>query len=140
MPDLRGAAGRRDGRRTAPFLETSEMTDTSKHGARAAASTASPIGPQPANDEPVSRRVAVSGRPVTVRLGKEAWAALEEVCAREEMSVDELCARIERQRGEAPFAAAVRVFVASYFMRAAQEERGRPAMRRQGPVAVRETE
>lgn len=116
------------------------MTDTSKHGARTAASSVVPFGPQAANDEPVSRRLALSGHRVPVRLGKEAWAALDEVAAREALSVDELCARIDGQRGEAPFSAAVRVFVASYFIQAGREERARAAVRRFGPTLVRGTD
>jgi predicted DNA-binding ribbon-helix-helix protein len=113
------------------------MTDTSKYGARTAASSAVPFGPQAANDEPVSRHLTLSGRKVPVRLDKEAWAALDEVAAREALSVDEVCARIDGQRGEAPFAAAARLFIASYFFQARREEKARATVRRFGPTLVR---
>ncbi len=77
-----------------------------------------------------SRTLKLSGRDVTIRLEPSYWEGLEEICRREDLTVDELCYdvrdRMEQQgRRSSPagvsLANALRVFVVGYFRQAATE-------------------
>ena len=59
------------------------------------------------------------------------WDALGEICAREGRSLHDLCAEIDRQRGQSALTAGVRVYILNYFRAAATEEgHARVAQRR----------
>lgn len=77
------------------------------------------------------QNVNVGGRRTSMRLEPSMWDALEEIARREQLSVNDLCSRIEdrrceqcRRRGvdpeqsEVTLTSAVRVFIASYFRNA----------------------
>lgn len=61
------------------------------------------------------RTVTVSGRRTTLILDRAFWNGLGEICAREDMTLNELCTEIDGRRGAAPLTSSVRVFVLSYF-------------------------
>ena len=68
-----------------------------------------------------SRNVTVDGHRTSLRLEQDVWAALEEICAREDMSVHEICALIEQRRHGSSRTAAVRAFILGYFREAASD-------------------
>ncbi|WP_434623607.1 ribbon-helix-helix domain-containing protein [Azospirillum sp. B2RO_4] len=77
-----------------------------------------------------SRTLKLSGRDVTIRLEPSYWEGLEEICRREDLTVDDLCYdvrdRMEQQGRRASqagvsLANALRVFVVGYFRQAATE-------------------
>lgn len=77
-----------------------------------------------------SRTLKLSGRDVTIRLEPSYWEGLEEICRREDLTVDELCYdvrdRMEQQgrrssQASVSLANALRVFVVGYFRQAATE-------------------
>jgi predicted DNA-binding ribbon-helix-helix protein len=77
-----------------------------------------------------SRTLKLSGRDVTIRLEPSYWEGLEEICRREDLTVDELCYnvrdRMEQQgrrssQANVSLANALRVFVVGYFRQAATE-------------------
>ncbi|WP_372400300.1 ribbon-helix-helix domain-containing protein [Azospirillum sp. HJ39] len=77
-----------------------------------------------------SRTLRLSGREFTVRLEPSYWEGLDEICHREDLTVDELCAdvreRMEQQsrrtaQSGVSLANALRVFVVGYYRQAATE-------------------
>ena len=69
----------------------------------------------------VNRNVtALRGR-TSMRLEPELWDALEEICAREHLSLAEVVKQIERLDHPGGRTSAVRVHVLAYFRRAATE-------------------
>ncbi len=46
------------------------------------------------------------------------WAALEELCMREGITLHEFCTEVERRRGEATLTAAIRAEIVTYYRRA----------------------
>lgn len=69
----------------------------------------------------VNRNVtALRGR-TSMRLEPELWDALEEICAREHLSLTEVVRQIERLEHPGGRTSAVRVHVLAYFRRAATE-------------------
>ncbi|WP_085553990.1 ribbon-helix-helix domain-containing protein [Azospirillum agricola] len=85
----------------------------------------------------VGRALELSGRTVQIRLEPSYWEGLDEICRREDLTVDEVCAdvkeRMEQQirrsrsgsRGSGQpgvsLANALRVFVVGYYRQAATE-------------------
>lgn len=76
------------------------------------------------------RTVKLSGRDVSIRLEPSYWEGLDEICQREDLTVEELCGdvrdRMEQQGRRASqagvsLANALRVFVVGYFRQAATE-------------------
>jgi len=68
-----------------------------------------------------SRNVILDDRRTSLRLELAIWDALEEICAREGITLNQLCMRVERQRGPRSLAAAIRVYALQYFREAATE-------------------
>lgn len=68
--------------------------------------------------EQESRNIVVSGHRTSMRLETEFWSALEEICRRESMTVNQICTQVARNRGKASLTAAMRVFVITYFREA----------------------
>ncbi|MBF0093625.1 MAG: ribbon-helix-helix domain-containing protein [Alphaproteobacteria bacterium] len=62
-----------------------------------------------------SRNVYVGGRRTSIRLEPEMWDALEDICRREKMTVNEFCSKVETARRDAGLTAATRVFLLLYF-------------------------
>ena len=63
----------------------------------------------------ILRNVRVNGRRTSVRLEREMWDALGEICAREGSSVDQVCAHVADSNGEGGFTSGLRVFIVEYF-------------------------
>jgi predicted DNA-binding ribbon-helix-helix protein len=75
----------------------------------------------------VRRNVTIGGRRTSLRLEREFWVALEEVCRREGLSLHRLCTVIDRRRATVSRTSAVRSFVMAYFQSAAASvETGNP--------------
>lgn len=79
----------------------------------------------------VARTVKLFGRPTQLRLEPSYWEALDDICHREDLTVDELCSDLKdrldsqsrRSRGVAvSLANAVRVFIVGYYRKAATEK------------------
>jgi len=70
----------------------------------------------------VQRNIALGAHRTTVRLEPAMWDALDEICQREGVSLNELCSRIADRRSASSLTATVRVFVMSYFRAAATED------------------
>ena len=58
--------------------------------------------------------ITLLGQRVTLALEPALKRAIEDLCAREEISPEELCNNVEKRRGTLSLTAALRVFVASY--------------------------
>jgi predicted DNA-binding ribbon-helix-helix protein len=69
----------------------------------------------------VSRNVTLDGRRTSLRLERAMWDALEEICRRENQSIHDVCAHVERTRAERTLTAGIRVFILEYFRAAATE-------------------
>ncbi len=67
------------------------------------------------------KNVNVSGRRTSIRIEDELWAAADELCMREGMTLHELCTLIDQYRGMSGLTAALRVFLIVYFRLAATE-------------------
>jgi predicted DNA-binding ribbon-helix-helix protein len=81
-----------------------------------------------------SRTVVVDGQPCHLRVEPSYWEALDEICGREGLSIEELCSDLQRRLSDVPgvgearvdtdrvsLANAVRVFSVGYFRQAATE-------------------
>ncbi|WP_460021501.1 ribbon-helix-helix domain-containing protein [Magnetospira thiophila] len=62
----------------------------------------------------VTRNVTVHGRRTSIRLEKENWSALEEICQRERISIHELCSQIDSNRTNSSRTSTVRAFITAY--------------------------
>ena len=69
------------------------------------------------------RNVVVAGQRTSVRLEPEMWDALQEISSARRITVNELVGEIARECQPAPLTASIRVFLLSYFRRAALLER-----------------
>src|SRR5260370_34681818 len=70
----------------------------------------------------VNRNVTVAGRRTSMRLEPAMWDALQQICRREDKSLNELVTEIDRQRIESSLTAAIRVYLLRYFCAAATDE------------------
>jgi predicted DNA-binding ribbon-helix-helix protein len=70
----------------------------------------------------VSRNVTIQGHRTSLRLQKEMWDAIDEICRRERLSIHQLCSRIAEGRGGRSLTSEVRVFTIGYFRAAASDE------------------
>src|SRR5947208_1297519 len=70
-----------------------------------------------------SGNVTIAGHRTSLRLEPEMWEALKGVCARERLSIHEVCTRIDaRRRNGTSLTSAVRTFMVKYFQLAATDE------------------
>ncbi len=63
----------------------------------------------------ICKNVIVNGRRTSMRLDKETWVSLSDICARERLTIHDLCSRIDKIKGRSGLSAATRLFVLSYF-------------------------
>ena len=75
----------------------------------------------------VSRNVTISGHRTSIRLQREMWDAIEEICRREKISLHQLCTRIAEGKASRSLTSEVRVYVVSYFRAAANDDGHRRA-------------
>ncbi len=69
----------------------------------------------------IPRNVRVKGRRTSVRLERDLWDALSDICAREEVSLNQICTHVAATNGERGFTSSLRVFIINYY-----RGRGRP--------------
>jgi len=75
----------------------------------------------------ISRNVTINGRRTSLRMEREIWDALGEICAREEKNIHNICTQIENGRHNSNRTSAIRAFIISYYRRAATDEGHRKA-------------
>lgn len=63
------------------------------------------------------RNVRIQGRRTSVRLEPEFWEGLNELLARENVSLDEFCDHVNARKGEASFSSTMRSQILGYFRR-----------------------
>ncbi len=71
-----------------------------------------------------SRNIVVNGQRTSMRLEVEFWEALDAICERQGMTVNQICTLVSRKRGTASLTASVRVYVINYFRKAAVQQPG----------------
>ena len=74
----------------------------------------------------IPRNVHVNGRRTSVRLEREMWDALGEICAREGSSVNQVCAQVADTNAEGGFTSGLRVFIVKYFRDGERHANRRP--------------
>ena len=65
----------------------------------------------------INRTVTVDGHRTSIRLEPEFWAALADIAKHEYLTIDQLCAEVDRGAGELSRTAAIRAFIVSYMSR-----------------------
>ncbi len=63
----------------------------------------------------ICKNVVVNGRRTSMRLDRETWLSLADICKRENMNIHALCSRIDATRGKSGLSSATRLFVLLYF-------------------------
>ena len=63
----------------------------------------------------VCKNVIVNGRRTSMRLDRETWISLSDICQREGLTIHELCSKIDTTKRESGLSAATRLFVLTYF-------------------------
>lgn len=66
-----------------------------------------------------SRNIRLDGKRTSIRLETALWEALEDIGAREDKSIGELCAIIAERKTGSNLTASVRLFIIAYFRLAA---------------------
>ncbi len=77
--------------------------------------------------------VRIGDRRTSIRLDDEIWHALQEICAFEGLTMNELCTQIDATRGQRSLVSALRVHAVLYFRRLS--ENGAPGNGRSGSGA-----
>ena len=63
----------------------------------------------------ICKNVIVNGRRTSMRLDRETWISLADICQREGITIHDLCSQIDRIRKGAGLSSATRLFVLTYF-------------------------
>ena len=63
----------------------------------------------------VCKNVIVNGRRTSMRLDRETWISLSDICQREGITIHELCSKIDATKGVSGLSSATRLFVLTYF-------------------------
>jgi predicted DNA-binding ribbon-helix-helix protein len=63
----------------------------------------------------ISRNVTIGARRTSLRLEREIWEALEDICQREKVSLNEMCCTIDQYRHNSNRTSAIRAFIVTYF-------------------------
>lgn len=61
------------------------------------------------------KNVIVNGRRTSMRLDKETWQALSDICKREGVALYKLCSLIDLSKGGSGLSSATRLFVLTYY-------------------------
>ena len=61
------------------------------------------------------KNVVVNGRRTSMRLDKETWNALFDICRRENITLHKLCSRIDSAKGNGGLSSSTRLFVLLYY-------------------------
>ncbi len=70
----------------------------------------------------VNRNISAGARRTSMRLEPEIWEGLNEICAREQLDLNDLVRNVERAATSGGRTSAVRVYVLQYFRAAATAE------------------
>lgn len=73
------------------------------------------------NSSLVRKNITLGDRRTSLRLEREFWNALDDLCQRERLTLQAVCTAIEAHRTSASRTSAVRSFVMAYFRHAAEE-------------------
>jgi len=65
------------------------------------------------------RNVSVSGKRTSLKLEKEIWVAIDDICSIERITVDDLMTKLDSTQGMINRASKIRCFAVSYFRNAA---------------------
>ena len=63
----------------------------------------------------VCKNVIVNGRRTSMRLDRETWISLNDICHRENITIHQLCSKIDSAKGNSGLSSATRLFVLTYF-------------------------
>ena len=63
----------------------------------------------------VCKNVIVNGRRTSMRLDRETWQSLADICALVKLSIHELCSKIVSEKGISGLSSVTRLFVLTYF-------------------------
>jgi predicted DNA-binding ribbon-helix-helix protein len=63
----------------------------------------------------ICKNVIVNGRRTSMRLDRETWISLADICSRRHITIHELCSKIDCIRGKSGLSSATRLFVLTYF-------------------------
>lgn len=74
-----------------------------------------PAGIKPDDLRPICRNVVVAGRRTSVRMEPLMWASVDEICARETLTLHDLCTKLDGMRGGNGLTAALRLFIVGYY-------------------------
>ncbi len=79
----------------------------------------------------VSKNVNIGRRRTSLRLEQEFWEALMDICARESLTIHQLCTLVDQRRHGSSRTSAIRAFVITYFRAVAggaggRKRKGRP--------------
>lgn len=69
----------------------------------------------------INRNITVNGHRTSIRLEPEFWTGLADIAQRENLTIDKLCGEIDRGAGDLSRTGAIRIFIASYLLRGAQQ-------------------
>ena len=61
------------------------------------------------------KTVMVNGRRTSVRLLRQTWVYINEICMNENTTIHSLCSRLDQERGRMRLSTAVRMFALSYY-------------------------
>ncbi len=67
------------------------------------------------------KNVTVNGRRTSMRLEKETWESLADICVREKVTIHKLCSEIDLNRGRYGLSSAVRLFILRYYRKKLNE-------------------
>jgi predicted DNA-binding ribbon-helix-helix protein len=70
----------------------------------------------------LNRNVIIAGRRTSMKLEPDMWEALEEICRRETLTVNQVCTEIAKSHNGNNLTAAIRVFILGYYRAAATDE------------------
>ena len=63
----------------------------------------------------ICKNVIVNGRRTSMRLDRETWISLNDICEREGITIHDLCSKLDRARERSGLSSATRLFVLTYF-------------------------
>lgn len=91
------------------------------------------------NSSLVRKNITLGDRRTSLRLEREFWNALDDLCRREQLTVQTVCTAIEAHRTSASRTSAVRSFIMAYFRHATHPQGDMdPALARMLSTARRE--
>lgn len=79
------------------------------------------VGKMNKNLSLVSRNVTINGHRTSLRMERETWDALREICLREDQTIHQVCSLVEERREVSNRTSAVRAFIIKYYRSAATE-------------------